>query len=40
MFCFRFAHLDGTIPGDPAVYARLPKFTGTSPAPKAWTGWS
>ncbi|SOC57708.1 integrase/recombinase XerD [Ornithinimicrobium cerasi] len=22
---FRFAHIDGTIPGDPAVYARLPK---------------
>lgn len=26
MFCFRFAHIDGTIPGDPAVYVRLPKF--------------
>lgn len=22
---FRFAHIDGTIPADPAVYARLPK---------------
>jgi integrase/recombinase XerD len=23
---FRFAHIDGLIPGDPAVYARLPKI--------------
>ena len=23
--CFRFAHIDGAIPADPAVYARLPK---------------
>ncbi|GAA4361013.1 hypothetical protein [Angustibacter luteus] len=23
---FRFAHIDGLIPGDPAVYARLPRI--------------
>lgn len=23
---FRFAHIDGLIPGDPGVYARLPKI--------------
>ena len=23
---FRFAHIDGLIPADPAVYARLPKI--------------
>jgi site-specific recombinase XerD len=35
---FRFAHIDGLISADPAVYARLPRSTGTSPAPRAWTG--
>jgi integrase/recombinase XerD len=35
---FRFAHIDGLIPVDPAVYARLPKTTTTRPAPSAWTG--
>ena len=35
---FRFAHIDGLIPSDPAVYARLPKIHATSPAPRDWTG--
>jgi len=35
---FRFAHIDGLIVSDPAVYARLPKVHATSPAPRAWTG--
>jgi integrase/recombinase XerD len=35
---FRFAHIDGTVPADPAVYARLRKYTVTSPEPRAWTG--
>ena len=34
---FRFAHIDGLIPADPAVYARLPRSTRTSPVRKAWT---
>ena len=35
---FRFAHIDGLIPADPAVYARLPKkCTQTNPEPKAST---
>ena len=37
---FRFAHIDGLVSADPAVYARLPKCTGTSPAPRGWTAWS
>jgi site-specific recombinase XerD len=35
---FRFAQIDGLIAADPAVHARLPKSTATSPAPKVWTG--
>ena len=35
---FRFAHIDGLVPADPAVYARLPKIHATSPARKGWTG--
>jgi site-specific recombinase XerD len=35
---FRFAHIGGLIPADPAVYARLPKIHRTSPALKDWTG--
>ena len=34
---FRFAHIDGLIVSDPAVYARLPKVHATNPAPMAWT---
>jgi integrase/recombinase XerD len=37
---FRFAHIDGLIPADPAVYARLRRSTKTRPAPRAWTDWS
>ena len=33
-----FAHIDGLIPADPAVYARLPKAQRDEPAPRAWTG--
>jgi integrase/recombinase XerD len=28
---FRFAHIDGMIPSDPAVYARLPKIHTDEP---------
>jgi len=35
---FRFAHIDGLIGSDPAVYAWLPKVHLTSPAPTGWTG--
>jgi integrase/recombinase XerD len=35
---FRFAHIDGLIAADPAVHARPPKTTATSPAPKGSTG--
>ena len=35
---FRFAHIDGLITADPAVYARLRRSIPMSPAPKAWTG--
>ncbi|HEX7197418.1 MAG TPA: site-specific integrase [Candidatus Limnocylindria bacterium] len=36
---FRFAHIDGLIGSDPAVYARLPKVhRDEPPAPRAWTG--
>jgi integrase/recombinase XerD len=34
---FRFAHIDGLIPADPAVYPGCPRSSATSPAPKAWT---
>ena len=34
---FRFAHIDGLIVSDLAVYARLPKVHLTNPAPMAWT---
>jgi integrase/recombinase XerD len=34
---FRFAHIDGLIPSDPAVYARLPKVHQDDRAPRAWT---
>ncbi len=37
---FRFAHIDGLITADPAVYARLPKGQCDESAPKGWTGWS
>ncbi len=39
---FRFAHIDGLIGFDPAVYARLPKVHRDEGAPRAWTGssWS
>jgi site-specific recombinase XerD len=37
---FRFAHIDGTIPADPAVYARLPKVHRDSHAPRVWTDWN
>ncbi len=36
---FRFAHIDGLITADPAVYARACRgSTATSPAPRDWTG--
>ena len=35
---FRFAHIDGLIVADPAVYARLRKSTATSREPRDWTG--
>ena len=31
---FRFARIDGLIPADPAVYARLPRSTATSREPR------
>jgi len=34
---FRFAHIDGLITADPAVYARLPKIHTDDPASRAWT---
>lgn len=37
---FRFAHIDGLIVSDPAVYAGSRRSTAMSPAPRAWTGWS
>jgi site-specific recombinase XerD len=37
---FRFAHIDGIIPADPAVYARLPKVHRDESRTRAWTGWS
>ncbi len=36
---FRFAH-DGLIAADPPSTPGSPSCTGTSPAPKDWTGWS
>jgi site-specific recombinase XerD len=35
---FKFAHIDGLIPADPAVYARLPKVQRDESRPRAWTG--
>ena len=35
---FRFAHIDGLIPADPAVDARLPKVHSDDPRRTAWTG--
>lgn len=35
---FRFAHIDGLIPADPAVYARLPKVHQDETRTQAWTG--
>ncbi|WP_081615608.1 site-specific integrase [Nocardioides sp. Iso805N] len=32
---FRFAHIDGLITTDPAIYARLPKVHQDEPAPRA-----
>jgi site-specific recombinase XerD len=37
---FRFAHVDGLIPADPAVYAGLPKVHRDESRTQAWTGWS
>jgi hypothetical protein len=34
---FRFAHIDGLIPSDPAVYARLPKVHQDESRTRAWT---
>ncbi|MDP9443562.1 MAG: hypothetical protein M3P83_04100 [Actinomycetota bacterium] len=35
---FRFAHIDGPIPPDPAVYVRLPKIHSDESGPRGWTG--
>jgi site-specific recombinase XerD len=35
---FRFAHIDGLIGSDPAVYAKLPKIHRDDPAPRGLTG--
>ena len=35
---FRFAHIDGLIPADPAVTPGCPRSTPPRPAPRAWTG--
>ena len=37
---FRFAHIDGLIPADPACTLGCPRCTAMSPAPRVWTGWS
>ena len=37
---FRFAHIDGLIPSDPAVYARLPKVHRDESLTQGRTGWS
>lgn len=37
---FRFAHIDGLIGSDPAVYARLPKVYRDESRRRGWTGWS
>ncbi|WP_151526997.1 site-specific integrase [Serinicoccus kebangsaanensis] len=34
---FRFAHIDGTITSDPAVYARLPKIHRDESRTQSWT---
>ena len=35
---FRFAHIDGLIPADPAVHARLPKEQRDESRTQGWTG--
>jgi len=35
---FPFAHIDGMIPSDPAVYARLPKIHSDESRTRAWIG--
>ena len=35
---FRFAHIDGLIPSDPAVYARLPKIHADESRTQVWIG--
>jgi integrase/recombinase XerD len=35
---FRFAHIDGLIPADPAVCARLPMVHCDESRTRAWTG--
>lgn len=35
---FRFAHIDGLVLADPAVYARLPKVHRDESRTMAWTG--
>ena len=35
---FRFAHIDGLIAADPAVYARLPKVQRDESRTMGWTG--
>jgi integrase/recombinase XerD len=35
---FRFAHIDGLVAANPAVYARLPKIHADESAPKASIG--
>jgi len=37
---FRFAHIDGLIPADPAVSARLPKVHQDESRTQGLTGWS
>ena len=35
---FRFAHIDGLVASDPAVYARLLKASRDESRTQAWTG--
>lgn len=37
---FRFAHIDGLILADRAVYARLPKVARDETVPRVWTAWN
>jgi hypothetical protein len=37
---FRFAHIDGLISSDPVSTPDCRRCIATSPAPRAWTGWS